>query len=226
MWLKKVPYRLWLLGGGWWCSVNECAAEERWSAVATSAQLIPWSAVHPSPSSCGCCCLHIELLAPPPTGPLSGPGLSCRCAAGPSVAAVMRSAGVEKKANAPSLPRWVLEERGRWLKTDVPCCFILRVTGFGPPESLREQTLTPKLEIFDKISNFQTGNDRNLLRYRRAVLGDTYLEHETFSNQPHMTAFHINPIKTYVCCICHGMQHTAVVKSSFSALHVDTCHRL
>ena len=44
----------------------------------------------------------------------------------PMVTAATGSAGEEKKANAPS-SLWVLERGGRWLKADIPCCFILWV---------------------------------------------------------------------------------------------------
>ncbi len=47
------------------------------------------------------------------------------------VAAAIGSAEVEKEAAAPSFPHWVVEERGRWLKTDIACCLIPCVSMIG-----------------------------------------------------------------------------------------------
>lgn len=122
-----------------------------WSCGVLFIHLCPPAAAAAFTSSC--------LPLPSPLFP-SCPGLSCCLAAGswPSVAAVIGSAGLEKEANAPSLPRWVLEERGKWLKTDIPCCFILCVTGVGPSEGLQDQTLALELETLIKIPNLQNRN--------------------------------------------------------------------
>lgn len=93
-----------------------------WSRGELFIHLFPPEAAAASTSSC--------LLLCSPLFP-SCPGLGCRHDAGswPSVAAVIGSAGVEKQFTTTRLPHWMLEERERWLKTGIPCCFILCVQG-------------------------------------------------------------------------------------------------
>ncbi len=124
----KVPYRLWgdvVYGGrGEVVKLTNRLLEKDdllwlrvpdWSCGVLFIHLRPPAAAAAFTSSC----------LPVPSLPLPlCPGLSCCLVAGswPSVAAVIGSTGVEKEAAAPSFSCRVIEGRGRWLKTDIPCC--------------------------------------------------------------------------------------------------------